>query len=144
MAWSKVKWLMSFNEDKCKILFFEKRKTNLLQNRLLLREYWRYKLLCWSTTFTLHILEETTVERDLGKLKRTFFNWKPHAFRALYTVFVRILEFLQQSTHNIGDIASIKSAQKNAKKLVPSIRSLHYTERLAILDMPTRRVRGSY
>ena len=85
---------------------------------------------------------------SLGKLKRTFINWTPYTFRILYTLFVRPhLEFCATvwSPWNIGDVASLESVQKNATKLVPSIRSLHYAERLAILNLPTleqRRIRG--
>ena len=183
VSWSKS-WLMNFNEGKCKVLFFEKRRTNHLNtafccddtndpNSLIDPHNLHQRFTMQDSSGLSHILEETSVERDLGiqvdskldwspqidyvkakayaslgKLKRTFINWTPYTFRILYTVFVRPhLEFCATvwSPWNIGDVASLESVQKNATKLVPSIRSLHYAERLAILNLPTleqRRIRG--
>ena len=181
--WSK-NWLMSFNEGKCKVLFFERKKSNELNlafhcadiddpNCLVDPHNRHQRFTMQDSSGKFHILEESTLERDLGilvdnrldwssqidhakakayaalgRLKRTFVNWTPHTFRILFSVFVRPhLEFCATvwSPNNIGDIASLESVQKKATKLVPSIRSLHYADRLAVLNMPTleqRRIRG--
>jgi hypothetical protein len=181
--WSKS-WLMNFNEGKCKVLFFEKRKSNELNlafncadnddPNCFVDPHNRHQRFTMQDSFGIpHILEESTVERDLGiqvdnrldwssqidhakakayaalgRLKRTFVNWTPYTFRILFTVFVRPhLEFCATvwSPSNMGDIASLESVQKKATKLVPSIRSLHYADRLAVLNLPTlehRRIRG--
>ncbi len=117
VAWSH-KWDMCFNEEKCKVLFFEKR-------------YHRYDELNSGfvekavdpshPVFTMtdlhgkvHELEEVSTERDLGilinrtlsckdqiaqtkskafgilgTLKRTFKTWSTRSFRLLYSTFVR-------------------------------------------------------
>ena len=181
--WSKS-WLMSFNEGKCKVLFFEKKKSNELNlafhcadnddPNCFVDPHNRHQRFTMQDSFGMaHILEESIVERDLGiqvdnrldwsfqidhakakayaalgRLKRTFVNWTPYTFRILFSVFVRPhLEFCATvwSPSNIGDIASLESVQKKATKLVPSIKSLHYADRLAVLKLPTlehRRIRG--
>ena len=100
----------------------------------------------------VHILEETTVERDLGvyfnnrlnwqrqinhvkakaytalgNLKRTFLYWTPQTFKLLYVSYVRPhLEFCSTvwNPHNEHEIASLERVQRDATKIIPSIRSL--------------------
>ena len=60
--------------------------------------------------------------------------------KVLFSTFVRpILEYAAPvwNPYNIGDIESIESVQKNATKLVPSLRSRHYRDRLQIIDLCT-------
>ena len=120
-----------------------------------------------------HILEESTCERDLGvlidnrlrwqpqiniakskayaslgSLKRAIKHWTPSIFKVLYTAFVRPhLEFCSSvwCPTNQSDVASIELVQKHATKVIPSLRSLHYEDRLLALGLTTleiRRVRG--
>ena len=120
-----------------------------------------------------HILEESTCERDLGifvdnrlrwqaqinhakakayaslgNLKRSFTHWTPFTFKTLYSAFVRPhLELCSSvwSPTTRADIESLESVQKNATKLVPSLRSLNYEKRLSSLGLTTlevRRARG--
>ena len=185
VLWSNT-WKMSFNEDKCKVMFFDKRKNNQLNEAFSCDQYISDDLNSDSDPqfihqrFTMtdpsnntHILGETTTERDLGilvdnrlkwsdqigyakskaynalgNLKRTFIYWTPLTFKILFTTFVRPhLEFCASvwSPHTEYDIASLESVQRNATKLVPTIRSLKYEKRLEALDLTTlahRRIRG--
>ena len=120
-----------------------------------------------------HILEESLAERDLGvlinnrlcwsdqirqikarayaelgKLRRTFIFWNVNTFKVLYCTFVRpYLEYCASvwSPINAYEIDEIESVQRNATKIVPELRSLHYLKRLNRLGISTlrnRRIRG--
>lgn len=178
-------WQMLFNEDKCKVMHFEKRKYNTLNVGFALSES-ALEFACEADPhnihhrFTMptasggrHILEETTLERDLGvhlnnrlswtdhisiikasayaelgKLKRTFFNWTIANFKVLYCTYVRPkLEFCASvwSPYNDDDVAAIEAVQRNATKLVPQIRTMPYASRLeaiGIMSLRDRRLRG--
>jgi hypothetical protein len=110
-------------------------------------------------------LGETTVERDLGvlidnnlnwsaqidqvkakacsvmgALKRSFSYWTPYTFRVLYTTFVRPhLEYCAcvWSPSSQKLINALESVQRRATKIVPSVRSLCYEERLKCLGIPS-------
>jgi sulfur relay (sulfurtransferase) DsrC/TusE family protein len=121
----------------------------------------------------VHVLEETEVERDLGiylnnrlnwdnqishmkanaygelsKLKRTFRHWNVMSFRILYCTYVRPkLEYCSSvwNPYNIENIEAIEMVQKNATKMIPQIRSMHYEDRLKAVGITTlfdRRLRG--
>ncbi len=66
----------------------------------------------------------------------------------LYCTYVRPkLEYCSAvwSPHNEEDIEKIESVQRNATKLIPNIKSLHYADRLkaiGILSLRHRRLRG--
>jgi hypothetical protein len=183
VKWSKT-WHMCFNEEKCKVMFIERKKCFDLDKAVLVdpdeNPNWETdqfgshrKFTMCSETGQIHILSETTVERDLGilvdnrllwhhqienakkkafaslnNLKRAFQNWTPHTFKILYVTFVRPhLEYCATIwfPYTDQDINSIESVQKYATRLVPTIRSLHYVDRLKVLGLTTlaeRRNRG--
>jgi hypothetical protein len=162
VAWSET-WEMSFNVEKCKVMFFERRKISPQNHRVF----------TMSTPEGCHKLLETSSERDLGiiinnslkwgdqvesakakaysmlgTLKRTFKFWTITSFRKLYIAFVRPhLEYCSSawSPYLVKDIAAIEKVQHHATKLVPHLRHLGYKDRLRALDLPTlkhRRRRG--
>jgi len=84
----------------------------------------------------------------LGKLKRTFKYWTPYSFKVLFATYVRPhLEFCATAwnPYNEKDIGEIESVQRTATKIIPSLRSLHYDDRLKSLNLQRlehRRKRG--
>ena len=152
--WSE-KWLLEFNQDKCRVMHIGRGNPGY--------------------TFALggKTLQETEQEKDLGvlvrndlkpsdhvctitaaansllwRIQRTFTCLDEETLPALYKALVRPrLEFAVQawSPSLKKDIAKLEKVQRRATKLIPSIASLPYEERLKKLDMPTledRRHRG--
>lgn len=84
----------------------------------------------------------------LGQLKRTFQYWTMKNFLVLYTTYVRPhLEYAAPvwSPHHKKDIKALEKVQRRATKLVPSLKKLVYSDRLAKLGLTTlkeRRNRG--
>jgi hypothetical protein len=111
---------------------------------------------------SMHTIEETATERDLGihinnklkwndqvakakakaysvlsMLKRTFRDWDVRGFNILYTTFVRLhLEYCAQAwnPHMKQDKESLEAVQRHATKLVPSLRRLDYSLGITILE----------
>ena len=152
--WSR-KWLLQFNEDKCKVMHFGCKNPKY--------EY----------TLNSKTLEETTLEKDLGVyvtpdmksashvskvaakansmvgwIKRTFSYIDVQMFQAFYPMLVRShMEFAVQawSPQQAGDIDLLEKVQQRATKLVTSIKNEPYETRRHILKLPTlqdRRLRG--
>ena len=156
---------MSFNEDKCKVMIFDKRKHNQM-NTAFIEDVDSFSGFTMTDQLdTVQDLKETEVERDLGiminnklrwseqighakskayailgTLKLAFVSWNNYSFRILYTTYVRPhLEYCSSAWNPCTetDIDSLKSVQKIANKLVPQLRSLHYEQRLAALGLTT-------
>ena len=161
--WSKL-WRMSFNEDKCKAMFIDKRRHNLL-NMAFLEDApgTHIKLTMCDEQGKEHVLEEVSTERDLGilinnklkwhnqvayaknkayatigLLKRTFKFWTPESLRILYCTYVRPhLEYCSAAwgPYSTEDINALESVQRRATKLVPQLKPLKYDERLSALGI---------
>jgi hypothetical protein len=160
VEWS-VKWKLSFNEDKCKIMNIG--CSPLGKTFLSMR----------TCTGEVKTLTESSVERDLGiminhklnwkdqvdhavqkaqnalgLLKRTFKHWDAEMFVKLFTVYVRPhLEYCNVvwSPYRKREIFRLEQVQRRATKLVPQIKFMNYESRLANLGLPTlewRRQRG--
>ena len=152
--WSK-KWFMSFNANKCKVMHLGKNNLNF-----------KYKL--FDTD-----LEVTSVEKDLGVLisndlkpskhcdtvsnkankilgliNRTFLFKDEQTILKLYKSLVRPhLEYAQQfwCPSLQKDMLKLESVQRRATKLIPSLRSLPYNNRLKksnLFSLKYRRLRG--
>ena len=183
ISWAN-EWKMCFNEKKCKFMVFGNSNRNSPNEAFscdpLLNPNWEVdphnrhlQLIMFDDKKTLHILEESTCEKDLGilvdnrvswryqihlaiarayaslgNLKRNFKHWTPQNFKTLNTTLVRPhLEFCASAwcPNNQSDIAALEAVQKNATKLIPALRSLHYEDRISALGLTTletRRVRG--
>jgi len=109
-----TRWKMCFNEDKCKVMIFDKRKHNQM-NTAFIEDVDSFSGFTMTDQLGIvHDLKETEVERDLGiminnklrwadqishakskaysilgTLKRTFVCWNSYSFRILYTTYVR-------------------------------------------------------
>ena len=152
--WSQ-KWLLQFNEDKCKVMHIGSKQQN-----------YEYQL-------NNKVLEVTTVEKDLGiyvtpnmkvathvakvaakansmvgRIKRTFSYMDDKMFKALYPSLIRSqMEYAVQawSPQFKKDILVLEKVQQRATKLVPRLRDLPYETRkkeLGLTSLEDRRIRG--
>jgi len=152
--WSQ-KWLLSFNEEKCKVIHFGAKNP-------------AYKYTMGGTT-----LATTVKEKDLGiiitpdlkpseqviraasaansmlaRVKRTFTCMDQEMFLPIYKTLVRPhMEYAIQAwcPYLQKDINKLEKVQRRATKLVPALADLAYEERLAKLKLTTlkeRRGRG--
>ena len=152
--WSR-KWLLQFNEDKCKVMHFGKKNP---KNQYQLND---------------KTLEETVLEKDLGVyvtpnmkseshvakiaakansmvgwIKRTFSYMDEDMFKTVYPTLVRShMEYAAQawSPGYKKDIELLEKVQQRATKLVHSIKNETYERRRFLLKLPTlkdRRLRG--
>ena len=152
--WSR-KWLLQFNEDKCKVMHFGKKNP---KNQYQLND---------------KTLEETVLEKDLGVyvtpnmkseshvakiaakansmvgwIKRTFSYMDEDMFKTIYPTLVRShMEYAAQawSPGYKKDIELLEKVQQRATKLVHSIKNETYERRRFLLKLPTlkdRRLRG--
>ena len=154
--WSQ-KWLLEFNESKCKVMHISVRNTNPKY------EYYMNDLL----------LQDTNMEKDLGVFVTP--NWKPSAhvakvaaransmvgrirhaftymnkeiFLKVYPSLVRThMEYAVQawSPQLQKDIDMLENVQKRATRIVPELYGLSYEQRLIELGLTTlwiRRRRG--
>ena len=105
VKWSHT-WLMSFNEEKCKAMYFDKREKGLLDKGYLETMYLtdidldpidphnkHFKFKMTDAAGVVHTLGETTQERDLGVITDNRLNWfgqielvKAKAYAALNTL----------------------------------------------------------
>ena len=143
---------MKFHPDKCKILYLG--KNNQHRDYCLLNE-----------DYSVHMLEETEMEKDLGVhvdnqltfnhhiqqkintatkmvnyIRHTFKHIDKEIFVLLYKSLVRPhLEFASciWSPHTRYNINAIERVQRRATRLVPGLRELPYEERLRILNLET-------
>ena len=152
--WS-MKWLLQFNEDKCKVMHIGKKNPG-------------FSYVLGGTT-----LKETKKEKDLGvlitddlksadqvasaaaaanamlwRIRKTFTCLDEHTVPALYKALVRPrMEYAVQawSPQLRKDIVKLEKVQRRATKMIPSLASLPYEDRLKKLNLTTledRRHRG--
>ena len=162
VAWAAL-WKMSFNASKCKVMTFKKRSNNILNTAFIFDSDSNYTM-C-NDYGDVQILEETSVERDLGilldnrlnwshqidssiskayktlgMLRRSFKYWTPDTFRTLFTTFVRPhLEYCAPiwNPSDKASITALEKVQRKASKAVPSLRSYSYSERLKKFSLTT-------
>ena len=160
--WSN-EWCMKLNIDKCKVLTIIKNK-NKAQN---LEYGFRTDLhgfvaldhvdsikdlgviVDCNLNFSDHIYEKIKkAYQMIGIIKRNFKNIDKNTFILLYTSLIRShLEYANSvwNPYKSGFIADLEKVQKRATKLIWSCKSMHYSERLRYLGLPTlkyRRLRG--
>ena len=78
--------------------------------------------------------------RVLACIRRGFINLNEHVLLRLYKSLVRpILEYGNTiwEPHFVLDRRKLEGVQRRATKLVPSLRDRSYTDRLAMLDLPS-------
>ena len=153
--WSS-KWLLQFNEDKCKVMHI-----------------YPFRNPKYEYSLNNKILEETTVEKDLGiyvtpdwnsethvskiaakansmvgRIRHTFTYMDIDMFKAIYPSLIRShMEYAVQawSPQLAKDINLLEQVQHRATKLVPSLKDEPYEKRLKELGLTTlkeRRERG--
>jgi len=150
MAWA-ARWGMAFNASKCKIMHVGRRNPQ------------------YQYTMGSHVLETTTVERDigvlvsnnlkpsdqcakaamtanavLGQISRAFHYRDRWTFVRLYKLYVRPhLEFAVAawSPWTVADIECLERVQKRAISMVSGLGDKDYTERLKELGMTTLQAR---
>lgn len=150
--WSKT-WNMSFNTEKCKFMVFNNKwfEIELRMSGIVLLETvverdlgifiannlkWRYQT-------------EQAVNKArmvLGQLRNAFKYWNITTFKHLYTTLVRPhLEYAVAAWNPQAkkDISALEAVQMNATKLVPSLRSLSYEDRLVRLGLTSLKERRS-
>ena len=143
---------MKFHPDKCKIMYLGKKNPH--------RDYCLF-----NDDFSIHMLEETELEKDLGVyidknlsftqhcqqkintavkmvnyIKHTFKYIDKEIFTFLYKSLVRPhLEFASciWSPAQKFNINAIEKVQRRATRLVPEIRELRYEDRLRALNLET-------
>ena len=146
-------WHMKFNNGKCKYMHFGSTRPITMQFTMS------------SSGQSRHIIEQSTVERDLGvmvnsrmkcddhidkvvqtangvlcSLKNAFKYWTTDNFKKLYSAFVRPhLEFCTAAWNPTQkkDIKRLEKVQRRATKLVPHLKNLNYKERLAAIGLTT-------
>ena len=152
--WSR-KWLLKFNEQKCKVMHLGHNniKHPYLLNNTLLDPTREEKDLGVHVTdnfkFSNHIAKIAAKANSvLGRINRTFTYKDKELMRLLYTSLVRPhLEYAVQSwsPHLRKDINILEKVQRRATRLIPEISQLPYEERLEALNLSTledRRIRG--
>ena len=152
--WSR-KWLMSFNEQKCKVMYFGRNnpKHNYHLNNNLLEESTQEKDL--GVYVTPDLKSETHVGKvaakansALGRINRTFSYMNKSMFLALYPTLVRSqMEHAVQawSPQLQKDILLLEKVQQRATRIIPELKDKDYTQRLKDLKLPSleqRRARG--
>ena len=152
--WSR-KWLMKFNELKCKVMYFGKnnpKHTYLLGNTELEKVTNEKDLGVYITDDakpSLQCVEAAKkASQALGFIKRTFTYYDRRSFAILYKTYIRPhMEFAVQAWNPYlkKDIECLEKIQHRATKLVPELRNLEYRDRLRELNLYTleqRRERG--
>ena len=99
--------------------------------------------------FDKHIQQQVDKANSImGLIRRTYMFPDEISFRYLFQTLVRPhLEYTEAvwSPFTKNDIDTIEKVQKRAKKLIPSLKNMEYTNRLKKLKVPTlqyRRLRG--
>ena len=152
--WSR-KWLMKFNELKCKVIYFGKdnpkhiyvlgnielaKVTNEKDLGIYISEDAKPSLQC--------IEAAKKASQALGFVKRTFTHYDRKSFSVLYKTYIRThMEFAVQAWNPYlrKDIECLEMIQHRAIELVPELRNLEYSERLKALNLTRleeRRERG--
>ena len=143
--------LMSFSTDKCPVMTLgrsneeynytmSKHDISLLLNRC--NEQQDLGILFTSDLKFGHHVNKIArkANRVIGIIKRSFHCIDKIMFRTLYVSLVRPhLEYASEiwNPHLIGDIQVLEKVQRRATKLVPDLRQLTYSDRLAALNLPS-------
>ena len=157
-CWSS-KWLLNFHPDKCKLLTLGRRK--LETNYHLVSENRNHNLECVEQmkdlgviidkdlSFEFHTQEKINkANRIMGMIRRAFTYLDEEMFLCLFKAFVRPhVEYANAvwNPYKAKDVLAVENVQRRATKLLPSLKSLSYSERLKKLKLPTlvyRRARG--
>jgi hypothetical protein len=148
-------WQMLFNVEKCKIMHFGKNnvKADYSMNGKILEVVNEERDLGVIVQDDLKVSQQCvkvvkTANKVLGMISRTFVCRSKDVILQLYKSLVRPhLEYCIQAwrPHLQKDIKLIESVQKRATKMVDSLKSCSYDERLRKLNLTsleTRRLRG--
>ena len=146
---------MEFNVDKCKVMHYGQlnpQNQYTMQNKILKDANEECDL---GVTFEKDIKFSKHIATKINKansilslIKRSFEFMDKYTFVKLYTALVRPhLEFANVVWHPylVKDIVSLENLQKRATRLVTSLRTMSYTDRLKELRLPSlahRRLRG--
>ena len=162
-TWSDT-WLLKFHPNKCKAISISNKKNTEDINQ----KYHLYDndgnqvkldqsdgekdigvLVDENINFSKHIQQQINKANSImGLIRRTYTFLDERSFKYLFQALVRPhLEYAAAvwSPYKIADIESIENVQRRATKLIPSLKSLEYPQRLRKLKMPTlkyRRLRG--
>ena len=152
--WSR-KWLLKFNENKCKVIHFghNNPETDYNLNGKPLEKSDEEKDLGIQVSknfkFSNHVSKIAAKANSvLGRIRRTFTYFDIENVRLLYTSLVRPhLEYGVQSwsPHYKKDIEKLEQVQRRATRLVPHLRDAPYEERLKAFNLTSleeRRKRG--
>lgn len=152
--WSR-KWLLQFNEEKCKVMHIGRRNPRCQYHlgATPLEETIEEKDLGVIVTTNLRPSRQVckaaaSANSMLGLLRKTMTCLDPEMFLALYKALIRPrLEYCIQawSPYTRGDIKKLEQVQRRATKLVPELAGYPYEERLSQLGLTTleeRRWRG--
>ena len=95
--------------------------------------------------FSRHIQQQVNKANSImGLIRRTYTYLDEQSFRYLFQALVRPhLEYAAAvwSPYKVRDVENIENVQRMATKLVPTLKSLDYSERLRKLKMPTLKYR---
>ena len=152
--WSE-KWLLLFHPKKCKFMRmgnYENRHDGYEMYEPL-EEVAAEKdigvIIDNKLSFSDHLAEKINkANRIMGLIRRTFIAMDEDIFRCLWVALVRPhLEYANQvwAPYLVKDVEAIENVQRRATKLIPTLKSLNYEERLRKLGLPTlayRRARG--
>ena len=152
--WSDT-WLLKFHPNKCKVVTvnISRKKQNSLGTYHLYDNEGREVELEQSDgekdigvlvdehlNFSRHIQTQVNKANSImGLIRRTYTYLDERSFRYLFQALVRPhLEYAAAvwSPYKIRDIENIENVQRRATRLVPSLKSLDYPERLRRLKMP--------
>ena len=149
------KWLLSFNEDKCKVMHFGAKNpaNTYFMGETTLTTTVKEEDLGVLITPDLKVSEQVTraaaaANSMLGRIRKTFTYMDKTMFLPIYKTLVRPhMEYAIQvwSPFLQKDIIKLEKVQQRATKLVPGLADLSYPERLARLHLTTleeRRTRG--
>ena len=152
--WSE-KWLLNFNESKCKVMHFGAKNPNYdyrMGNTTLATSTMEKDL---GILITPNLKPSDQVSRAasaansmLGRIRRTFTCLDEEMFVPLYKTLVRPrIEYAVQAWNPYlqKDVTKLKKVQRRATKLIPALADLPYEDRLKRLELTTlqeRRVRG--
>ena len=152
--WS-MKWLLQFNEDKCKVMHIGKANPGFsyVLGGTTLQETRREKDLGVVITDDLKSADQVAsaaaaANSMLWRIRKTFTCLDEHTVPALYKVLVRPrLEYAVQAwaPQLRKDIIRLEKVQRRATKMIPGLASMSYEERLERLNLTAleeRRHRG--
>ena len=154
--WSR-KWLLEFNESKCKVMHISIRNTNpkydyhfndiTLEESMLEKDLGIYVTPNWKSS--AHVAKVAAKANSMiGRIRQTFTYMNKYIFKKVYPSLVRThMEYAVQawSPQLKKDINILEKVQQRATRLVPELGGLSYSERLTELDLTTletRRFRG--